>query len=82
MVAEGRNAVVLDSSDLKPCPFCGAGQTVLDTKHLSPTMRGPGTLISATVRHWCAKQPGIVGTSFSITGREVEDAIDAWNARV
>lgn len=68
-------------SDLLPCPFCGAGETVVSEQRLSPTMRGQGALISVTVRHWCEKLPGIVGGGLEFRGRDHESAIAAWNRR-
>jgi hypothetical protein len=76
--------VAQDSPELEgllPCPFCGGGQTWIDKNYLSPTMKGQGSLISATIRHQCAKTPGVVGASIQFRGREIEDAVRAWNER-
>jgi len=70
---------------LRPCPFCGDGETRIDESHLSPTMDGgPGALISATVRHWCRRVDGdgVVGGGISFRGRTREDAVRAWNRRI
>lgn len=67
---------------LEPCPFCGGTNTQIDERRLSPTMHGPGAIISATVQHWCpvpAGQP--TGLNVSMHGRDRESAIAAWNAR-
>lgn len=67
---------------LLPCPFCGGGSTQIDERRLSPTMQGPGAVISVTVRHWCpvpAGQP--TGLNVSMHGRDKDAAIAAWNTR-
>lgn len=63
------------------CPFCGGGETLMSEQHLSPTMRGPGALVSVTIRHWCERMPGIVGGGLEFRGRDHDSAISAWNRR-
>lgn len=41
-----------------------------------------GNIVSVEVRHWCAKQPGVVQSVISIRGRDHASAIAAWNRRV
>lgn len=68
--------------DLRPCPFCGAGETQYSEQRLSPRMDGKQpALVSAMVRHWCAPAPGVVASHIEFRGRTKEDAITAWNAR-
>ena len=67
---------------LKPCPFCGGGETVMSETHLPPRMSGPGALITVTVRHWCGPLPGVVGSHTEFRGRDHASAIAAWNRRM
>lgn len=67
---------------LLPCPFCGGTDTRIDERRLSPTMQGPGAVISATVKHWCPVPQGQpTGLNVSMHGRDRASAISAWNAR-
>lgn len=67
---------------LKPCPFCGAGETRVDEAHLAPRMNQPGALISVTIRHWCERQPGAAHVQLiAFTGRDHEQARAAWDRR-
>lgn len=69
---------------LKPCPFCGAGETDIKENLLNrmPDMSGkPSPVISVEVRHWCAKAPGLLRQHITLAGRERADAIAAWNRR-
>lgn len=67
---------------LKPCPFCKAGETVVSEQRLRPRMDGKEpALISATLRHWCEKLPGIVGGGIEFRGRDHASVIAAWNRR-
>lgn len=69
-------------SELKPCPFCDGGETRIDERRLSPTMQGPGAVISATVKHWCPTPTGQpTGLHVSMHGRDKDAAIAAWNRR-
>lgn len=72
-----------EKSELLPCPFCGGGDTLLDEKRLSPTMAGPGALISATVTHWCEREgrPFDHRSIIQFSGRDRESAIANWNSR-
>lgn len=67
---------------LEPCPFCGGTDVRFDESRLSPTMKGPGALISVTLRHWCPKLEGQPhGLSVTKRGRDHESARAAWNTR-
>jgi hypothetical protein len=70
-----------DLSKLKPCPFCGAGETTIDAKHMSPRADRSSELISASVRHWCVKRPGTVQAFIEMRGRDEMSAITQWNSR-
>jgi len=68
-------------SELKPCPFCGAGKTEitdgpkiwLGTRYGDPT--------SVSVRHWCGPIDGQPSRMIERIGRDRESAIAAWNRR-
>lgn len=65
-----------------PCPFCGAGRTELHETRLPPRMDGRRpALISAEVRHGCRQIEGVITATFRVTGRTIEDAVNAWNRR-
>lgn len=69
---------------LKPCPLCGAGETeVYEHRNPGVSMSGElGNIISVEVRHWCAKQSGVVNAVISIRGRDHASAFAAWNRRL
>lgn len=68
---------------LKPCPFCGAGETQMDETTTRPTMSGKTSLISVEIRHFCAPMPGMLGRSSVVfAGRDHASAIAAWNRRI
>jgi hypothetical protein len=70
------------SEKLKPCPFCGRGEkTEIRVSRLSPTMRGPGAVISVAVSHWCERPLGVIAAYIEFRGRTEDDAIAAWNKR-
>lgn len=64
--------------ELKPCPFCGAGET--DVRENTHWLGMRSEVLSVEVRHWCGKQ-GIDGAFLAIKGRTREDAINRWNRR-
>lgn len=66
---------------LLPCPFCGEAPGPIDERHLSPTMKGRGALISASVWHHCPREPGTVHAFIEFRGRDRASAIAAWNSR-
>lgn len=73
------------AADLKPCPFCGGGEFDITEVPLNrmPHMSGkPSPIVSASVRHWCAKRDGQpTGLNVQMHGRDREAAIAAWNRR-
>lgn len=74
----------MPDTPLKPCPFCGAGETIFREYPLNnaPSMSGkPQTIISVEIMHWCEKVPGVVHTHRSVRGRDRETTVAAWNRR-
>ena len=67
-------------AELKPCPFCGAGQTSIDEQNHWTGMRNE--LLSVTLRHWCAAADDqFERKSITIRARTEAEAIAAWNRR-
>lgn len=64
---------------LKPCPFCGAGQTLLKPETLWTGMSNK--LVSVTVQHWCEKEDGNLQSFLQVKRKTQEEAIAAWNTR-
>ena len=68
---------------LLPCPFCGAGETVVHRNHGTwRGMKGWGEDVSVEVRHWCPPvegQPQRGGITF--VGRDLASAVALWNRR-
>ena len=66
---------------LVPCIVCGQTPTHLDAARMAPKMSGPGSVVSATIRHWCG-DPGryMGGLAMSLTNRDAKTAADSWNA--
>jgi len=68
-------------ASLKPCPFCGAGEThVKESRHWGPINK-PMQIISVSILHWCGRQPGVVHNHLEFRGRDHESALLAWNRR-
>jgi hypothetical protein len=65
--------------ELKPCPFCGAGETVseADSKHWSGIQ---WNILSWHVRHWCAYEHH-GRPMLNVKGRTQEEAETRWNTR-
>lgn len=65
---------------LHPCPFCGAGETLLDEQTYWTGMRSQ--VLSVTLRHWCAAAADeFVRGSVSIRCRDEQQAVEQWNRR-
>jgi hypothetical protein len=64
--------------ELKPCPFCGAGETVseADSKHWTGRHYN---ILSWRVRHWCAYKHH--APILCVMGRTQEEAETRWNMR-
>ena len=68
------------NNDLKPCPFCGAGETQVRETLFWTGMRNG--IVSVTVMHWCERNEGQPQSHIEIKGRDHASAVDAWNKRV
>lgn len=78
-----RMRILTDLTNMKPCPFCGAGETRVDESTMWTGMRS--IVVSVTIKHWCA--PDLTsGESWSsyheFRGKTAEQAAARWNARV
>jgi len=68
-------------ASLKPCPFCGAGETRVDENYYWQGGNRPSQLISVVIHHWCGKLPGQITNHIEFRGRDHESALLAWNRR-
>lgn len=68
------------SETLKPCPFCGAGDTLLepDSKYWTGIS---DTVLSYRVIHWCAEGEGVRGSMVKMKAKTEPEAAAKWNAR-
>lgn len=66
---------------LKPCPFCGAGNTEIRQNGRIWTGMKFSDPVSVSVRHWCAEVHGQPTRMIERAGRDEESAIAAWNTR-
>lgn len=66
------------TNGLSPCPFCGAGETILEVKTYWTGMRSEPT--HTEIKHWCNKGT-IDGAYLTIKGKTEQSAIDRWNHR-
>ena len=66
---------------LLPCPFCGAGQTLLKDNGRMWTGMKLSDPVSVSVQHWCEDDPGQPNRVIERIGRDRESAILAWNKR-
>ena len=71
---------------MRPCPFCGAGETRITENRLNrmPDMSGrQSPIISVEITHWCAAVPGQpTRNTITRTGRDMDSAVALWNIRV
>lgn len=70
------------TEDLKPCPWCGAGQTQVRENGRMWTGQRHSEPTSVSVVHWCG--PEVVGQPSRMierVGRDSASAIAAWNTR-
>lgn len=66
--------------DLLPCPFCAAGETLVDPKHYWTGMSSQ--VISVEVRHWCGpEETSVRGSSITMRAKTEEEAVAKWNRR-
>lgn len=69
------------NSEIKPCPFCGAGKTeITEGPKVWLGMRY-GDPTSVSVRHWCPTVAGQPSRMIERVGRDRQSAIAAWNHR-
>lgn len=67
--------------DLKPCPFCGAGETsIFENGRMWIGMRYSEP-VSVSVWHHCTKVEGQPNRGFERIGRDHASAVAAWNQR-
>jgi hypothetical protein len=64
---------------LLPCPFCGAGQTLIEPRSYWTGMRSE--IISVEVRHWCYETAGVGGSGVTMRAKTEVEAIEKWNRR-
>ena len=65
---------------LLPCPFCGAGQTIVRVNGRTWAGMKYSDPLSVSVLHWCSEQPG-PSRMIERIGRDLEQAIERWNMR-
>lgn len=65
---------------LLPCPFCGAGETIVKPQKYWTGMRSE--VISVEVRHWCPEHTGVRGSGVTMRAKTEAEAIEKWNRRV
>lgn len=73
-----------DMPELKPCPFCGGGETIIEP--VMGTWNGghkPQSIICYRLRHFCGDLVGdkFVYNRMELRARTEEQAIAAWNTR-
>ena len=68
--------------ELKPCPFCGGSNTLIEPggRVWAGTRWGEPT--SYKVIHWCLVPLGQPTRRIERVGRDIESAVKAWNERV
>tara|TARA_Y100000310_G_scaffold324866_1_gene387307 strand:+ start:3542 stop:3907 length:366 start_codon:yes stop_codon:yes gene_type:complete len=68
-------------TDLKPCPFCGGGETQFDDTQNWTGMRYQH--VCTTLRHFCERPTDdeFVQAVITIRGRDEEDCTRRWNTR-
>lgn len=64
------------SEELKPCPFCGAGEMRVDRQNMWTGQRNQ--LVCVHVRHWCEKPSR---STVCVTANTEQEAAAAWNRR-
>lgn len=69
----------LTSDSLLPCPFCGAGQTLIKPNTYWTGMKSE--VISVEVRHWCDETTGIRGSNVTMRAKTQAEAVEKWNRR-
>lgn len=66
-----------ERAELKPCPFCGAGDTQIVENGKMWTGMKYSEPTSVSVRHWCEKVEGQPSRMLERVGRDWESAVAA-----
>ena len=66
--------------ELKPCPFCGAGETVSEADS-KQWLGARYQILSWHVRHWCGKAGDRFTSLLQVRGKTQEEAESKWNTR-
>ena len=65
--------------DLKPCPFCDAGETISEPD--SKVWAGmEWRILSWRIRHWCSDKTH--GSLLTVKGKDQQEAEERWNRRL
>lgn len=64
---------------LNPCPFCGAGETMIQPNTYWTGMRTE--VLSVEVKHWCEEVTQIRGSAVTMRAKTESEAINKWNKR-
>lgn len=67
--------------ELEPCPFCGAGKTLIEENGKVWAGSRYSEPLSVSVRHWCAPVEGQPSRMIERIGRDRASAVKAWNLR-
>ena len=81
MITDREMKIAEAAPELKPCPFCGAGETRVIANVQMWTGKSYGEPVSVSVRHWCTPVSGQPSRMIERIGRDRESAIAAWNMR-
>lgn len=73
----------MGEDELKPCPFCGAGETYIhENRGTWRGMDGYGEPISVEIRHHCTMERGQPSPRMlAVVGRDRASAVARWNRR-
>jgi hypothetical protein len=69
------------TEELKPCPWCAAGQTQIEENGRMWTGQSKSEPTSVSVVHWCDPMQGQPSRRIERVGRDRASAIAAWNTR-
>lgn len=67
------------SASLLPCPFCAAGETIIQPQHYWTGMSNK--ILSVEVRHWCKETTGVRGSHVTMRAKTEDEAVAKWNRR-
>ncbi len=65
--------------ELKPCPFCGDGDTRIDEQTFWTGKRSE--IISVKLRHWCETKIGLDRQYIEFTAKDRRTLYERWNDR-